>query len=134
MVRNDVPWQEVRMRYERGEGTFRSLAREYGVSRTTLERRAMQEHWGGRRRNTGERTGQCLYSAAQQLLQCVEERLLQPEEPADVRTLKELTGVLRELMQLRRSLAEEEQAAAAAAVEAPTLRVVLEGEVEEWSG
>lgn len=129
MVRNDVPWQEVRWRYERGEGTFRSLAGEYGVSRSTLERRAMQEHWGGRRRNTGERTGECLHSAVQQLLQCVEERLLQPEEPADVRTLKELTGVLRELMQLRRSLAEEEQSAAAA----PALRVVLEGEVEEWS-
>jgi len=128
-VRNDIPWQEVRARYERGEGSYRTLAEEYGVARSTMERRALVENWGGRRRtDSADRARECLYSAARQLLQCVEELLMRPQQPPAAREIREMTAVLRELMQFRQSLEEE-----SCGGEAPELRVVLEGEIESWA-
>lgn len=130
MRREDIPWQELRRRYERGEGTYRTLAAEYGVDPSTVARRAARENWGGRRlqRDREDRAGQCLYRAAAALSRCVEERVLAVEEPPEAKELKELLAVLRELMQLRRSLEQERQAE-----EPDAIRVVLEGEIADWA-
>lgn len=130
MTRENIPWRELRSRYEEGQGTFRTLAAEYGVGHSTVAKRAKRENWGGhRRKKSGEdRTAACLHQAAAALSRCVEESLLCADQPPEARELKELLAVLRELMQLRRTLEQERQAEEPAAI-----RVVLEGEIADWA-
>lgn len=115
----NVPWEQVRRDYEQG-ATCQLLAERYGVSTSTVSRRAKAEEWS--RQNSTER---CLAAVTRQLMGAVEETLTDRSAPVSVRELKDLTALVRELLTLQ-ELADGEQA------QAETLRVVLEGEAEQW--
>lgn len=119
-----IPWAEIREKYEAGEGSYAALGRRYGVSETTVGNRARRENWRGRR--TGGTIDACLLSAAQQLRRSVEETV-QGGENASVKELKELTAMLRELMNLEQAVAEHEKAGE------EQLRIVMEADAAAYS-
>lgn len=124
-------WQQMRREY-RGGATMRELSQTYGVALSTLGDRAQRENWRGPRRkgeDWDERMERCIARAAERLMDTVEDSL-QSDAAAGTKELKDLTGVIRELCQLRRSMntdREEDKEADGC------VRVVLEGELEEWS-
>lgn len=125
MNRRDVPWQELRMRYENGGETYGSLGEAYGLSADSVGRRARAEGWRRGRKNAAE---DCLVQVAA-ALRTAAEQAAQQAQGMSPKELKEMTGVLRELMQLQQLLQGEGQAQE----KSGTVQVVLEGEVEEWS-
>ncbi len=118
-----VPWQEVRRRYEQGEKCA-ALAREYGVSVSTVSRRARAEQWGGEATLAASR--ESMRRALRQLEQSAEVLLqrVQSEDAANAREIKDLAALLRDLAALEKSLGED----------APALiRVVLSEPLEDWA-
>ena len=119
-----VPWQELRRRYERGGETYRSLGEAYGLTEDCVGRRARAEGW---QRGKKGGTEDCLAQVADALRRAAEQAL-QQAEVMQPKELKEMTGVLRELLQLQHLLRGGEDGLQPAAVQ-----VVLEGEAEAWS-
>ena len=115
----NVPWEQVRRDYEQG-ASCRTLSERYGVSVSTVSRRARAEEWG--KDNSARR---CFAAVTRQLMGAVEETLTDRSAPVSVRELKDLTALVRELLTLQ-ELAEGERQ------EDEGLRVVLEGEAESW--
>ena len=120
-----APWQEMRERYERGGETYRSLGEVYGVSQECVGRHARAEGWRRARKQATEDT---LLQVADALRTAVEQTARQAGG-MNPKELKEMTGVLRELMQLQQMLRGENEGAVAES----TVKVVLEGEAEAWS-
>ena len=116
----NVPWEQVRRDYEQEGATDQVLSERYGVSTSTISRRARAEAWD--RNNSA---GRCLAAVTRQLMGAVEETLTDRSAPVSVRELKDLTALVRELLTLQ-ELAEGPQA------QDESLRVVLEGEAESW--
>ena len=120
-----IPWEEIREKYEEGGWSYSALAREYGAVPSTVSKRARKERWkGAGEYRREEPVGKCLASAARQLSASVNETVRQGE--ASVKELKELTAMLRELVGLQETIAQQQK-------EAGELRVVMEDEAEEWS-
>lgn len=116
----NLPWEQLRQEYEREGLTYQELAQRYGVSTSTVSRRARADGWGrrgGSRRRIEEVSGQ--------LLAVVEEALAGRSDPLSVRELKDLTALLREMLALR-ELAQKEKGGE------ETVHVVLEGPLEDW--
>lgn len=124
MAVNAVPWAELRRAYQQG-ATYEELAQQYGISASTVGRRCRAESWG--KRGGGE-DGQRAVRIVEQLWESVGEAMDNHTEPWGIKELKELTSLTRELLTLQ-SLVEPEQEEVS-----DTLRVVLEGEIEKWSG
>lgn len=107
-----IPWGEIREKYEAGEGSYAALGRRYGVSGAAVGNRARKENW--KRSNTGAPRSEkntmedCLTSAAQQLRRSVAETV-ECGENVSVKELKELTAMLRELMNLEQAVTEREE-------------------------
>ncbi len=119
-----IPWAEIRKKYEAGEGSYATLARCYGISSAAIGKRARRENWRGRR---GEPSiDACLLSAVQQLRRGVEEAV-EGREDVSVKELKELTGMLRELMNLEQAVAQREEETEKA------LRIIMEEDIESCS-
>ena len=120
-----VPWQELRTRYERGGETYQSLGEAYGLSKECVGRRSRAEGWRRGRKQAAEDT---LLQVADALRAAVEQTARQAQG-MNPKELKEMMGVLRELLQLQQMLRGESESAAAES----TVQVVLEGEAEAWS-
>ncbi len=124
-----IPWAEIREKYEAGGESYAALGRRYGVSGATVGSRARKEHWKGRR--TGKRSEKsamedCLSSAAQQLRYSIEETMKSGEN-VSVKELKELTAMLRELMNLEETVSEHEREGVG------QLRIVMEEPADTYS-
>lgn len=117
-------WRRVREAYERGEGSQMELAARFGVNRQTVQTHAKAEGWikGGRKappapdmREVTER----LSEAAMREIGRLE------EEETDVKTVRDLTALVKELNQLMKSAAGEGGES--------TVRVQWDEEAERWS-
>lgn len=114
-------WQEVRRAYENGEGSYQTLADRFGVSRGAMASHGRAEGWNRKKQEATdlqEMTGK-LSRAAMREIGRVE------EGEADVKTIRELTALLKELNQLMKSAAEENGES--------TVRVQWEEDMEQWS-
>ena len=114
-------WQEVRRAYENGEGSYQTLADRFGVSRGAMASHGRAEGWNRKKQEATdlqEMTGK-LYRAAMREIGRLE------EGEADVKTIRELTALLKELNQLMKSAAEENGES--------TVRVQWEEDMEQWS-
>ena len=111
--RDDVPWAEVQKLNAQG-WSYRQLAEKFGVSSSAIGRRAVQECWHGTDAQRNLAAG---------LRRQAEQRLA---GELDTREIKELTAVLRELMNLQQTLEGQQPGGS-------PLRVVLEEETEDWS-
>ena len=105
-------WEQVRGAYERGEGSYQELAERFGVSKRTICRHGKDEAW--------EKT-EPLLRPEQRAMREVE-RL--EEQEADVKTIRDLTALVRELNQLAKCDREDRT---------ESLRVQWGEETEQWS-
>lgn len=114
-------WQEVRRAYENGEGSYQTLADRFGVSRGAMASHGRAEGWNRKKQEATdlqEMTGKLSRAAMREI-----GRLEEGE--ADVKTIRELTALLKELNQLMKSAAEENGES--------TVRVQWEEDMEQWS-
>lgn len=114
-------WQEVRRAYENGEGSYQTLADRFGVSRGAMASHGRIEGWNRKKQESTdlqEMTGKLSRAAMREI-----GRLEKGE--ADVKTIRELTALLKELNQLMKSAAEENGES--------TVRVQWEEDTEQWS-
>ena len=114
-------WQEVRRAYENGEGSYQTLADRFGVSRGSMASHGRAEGWNRKKQEATdlqEMTGKLSRAAMREI-----GRLEEGE--ADVKTIRELTALLKELNQLMKSAAEENGES--------TVRVQWEEDMEQWS-
>lgn len=122
-----IPWQAIRERYERGGISYMGLSKAFGVPASVIGKRAKREDWGGdRKRHNGKKSHGDLYEVADRLVAIVSDMVAEGREQMDVKTLKELTAVLRELNNLSKNRVEAKS-------DCPIVRVVVEGDAEEWS-
>ena len=117
--REDIPWEELQRLNAQG-WSYRRLAEKYGVSSSAIGRRAVLDSWHG---TDAQRANARLRNLAARLRRQAERRLA---EDLDTREIKELTAVLRELMNLQQTLEGQQPGGS-------PLRVVLEEETEDWS-
>ena len=117
-------WRRVREAYERGEGSQMELAARFGVNRQTVQTHAKAEGWikGGRKappapdmREVTERLSEVAMREIGRL----------EEEETDVKTIRDLTALVKELNQLMKSAAGEGGES--------TVRVQWDEEAERWS-
>jgi predicted transcriptional regulator len=138
-------WRSVRQRFEEGDSTLQQLGEEFGVTPATISRHAKKENWrqkGGTVINLVAATGrlsQTVLAALgdeKQFYRYVlteksggdsvtEERIFQK---IDIKAVKEMTAILRELSQINSALRDGRELP-----EDATFRVVLEGETQDWS-
>ena len=109
--REDIPWEELQRLNAQG-WSYRRLAEKYGVSSSAIGRRAVLEGWHG---TNDQRANARLRNLAAQRL----------AEDLDTREIKELTAVLRELMNLQQTLEGQQPGG--------VVRVELAEETEDWS-
>ena len=124
-----IPWQAIRERYERGGISYMGLSKEFGVPTSVIGKRAKREDWGGDRKTCArKRSRGDLDGVVERLIVIVSDMVDKTAdgEEMDVKTLKELTAVLKELNNLSKNKTEIKP-------DNPLVRVVLEGEAEEWS-
>lgn len=122
MKRNDVDWTLLRQEYQQGNISQKQLAARHGVSLSAVQYHVRTGNW----RKSDNAKNQ-LSAAAQQLSRMATQRLQQCDDQAlETKEMKELTAMLKELGALMRSFESETK-------EDTTVRVVLEGEVKEWS-
>ena len=95
--REDIPWEELQRLNAQG-WSYRRLAEKYGVSSSAIGRQAVLESWHG---TNDQRANARLRNLAARLRRQAERRLA---EDLDTREIKELTAVLRELMNLQQTL------------------------------
>ena len=87
-------WQEVRRAYENGEGSYQTLADRFGVSRGAMASHGRIEGWNRKKQESTdlqEMTGKLSRAAMREI-----GRLEEGE--ADVKTIRELTALLKELL------------------------------------
>ena len=119
--RGESFWQEVRRAYENGEGSYQTLADRFGVSGGAMASHGRIEGWNRKKQESTdlqEMTGKLSRAAMREI-----GRLEEGE--ADVKTIRELTALLKELNQLMKSAAEENGES--------TVRVQWEEDTEQWS-
>ena len=119
--RGESFWQEVRRAYENGEGSYQTLADRFGVSRGAMASHGRIVGWNRKilaSTDLQEMRGKLSRAAMREI-----GRLEEGE--ADVKTIRELTALLKELNQLMKSAAEENGES--------TVRVQWEEDTEQWS-
>ena len=106
-----IPWAEIQKEYEQGGGSYAGLGRRYGLSASTVGRHARRENWMGRSREEKKQLSMenWLAEAARQLRRNIEETA-KNEEEVSVKELKEMTVMLRELVNLEQTLSDTEDA------------------------
>ena len=102
MNRGKEFWQEVRRAYENGEGSYRTLARRFAVSRSTVEAHGKNEGWGkGVPATDLQAAAWKLSGAAMRAVDRLEEGEM------DVKTIRDLTALVKELNQLMKNAGED---------------------------
>jgi len=126
-------WTEMRRLYRQGGITYKELARRFDIPLSTVYRHIREENSDRRDLSAA---ADCLSRAVLSALGDTRQFYVPAkageggEEKLDIKSVKEMTAVLRDLASLRQTLRED---SAPAADDAATLRVVLEGEAEQWS-
>ena len=106
MSRGKEFWQEVRRAYENGEGSYRTLARRFAVSRSTVEAHGKNEGWGKGGKAALPATD--LQAAACKLSGAAMRAVDRLEEgEMDVKTIRDLTALVKELNQLMKNAGED---------------------------
>ena len=119
-----IPWGEIREKYEAGGWSYTALGKEYGLSPSAVSKRARREQWKGAGQRTREDpVSRCLTAAARQLSSSVNETVQEGE--VSVKELKDLTAMLRELVNLQEVLSQRQ--------DGEEVRVVMEDDAEAWS-
>ena len=119
----NIPWEEIRKRYESERTTYEHLGEAYGISPKTVGAHARKEKWT-RGKQLPSITESCVSSTMRQLAKRLESAENGGE--TDLGEIKELTGVLRELVKVKESLEKNGD-------ETQSVRVELSEEIEEWS-
>ena len=119
----NIPWEEIKRRYESEKVNYRQLGEEYGIHPRTVGEHARKGKWT-KGKQLPSVTESCVSSTMRQLAKRLESA--ENGEEVDLGEIKELTGVLRELVKVKESLDKTEE-------ESRTLRVELSKEVEAWS-
>lgn len=119
--RGESFWQEARRAYENGEGSYQALAKRFGVSPGAMANHGRIEGWNRRKqRETSDlqtMTGKLSRAAMREI-----GRLEEGE--TDVKTIRELTALIKELNLLMKSGGEAGES---------TVRVQWEEGTEQWS-
>ena len=118
----EIPWSRMKREYEAGE-TQTALAERYGVSVSTVSRRARLENWG--RRGSADKAVETLEQVSARLLDAARTALLCDTGEMSIREMKDLAALVREVQAMRDAQRGRD--------EGETVRVVLEGEAEKWS-
>ena len=118
----NIPWKEIKKRYESEKVSYQQLGEDYGISPKTVGAHARKEKWT-KSKMLPSVTENCVSSTMRQLARRLESA--ERGEEVNLGEIKELTGVLRELVRVKESLEKAE--------ESQTLRVELSEEVEAWS-
>ena len=106
MSRGKEFWQEVRRAYENGEGSYRTLARRFAVRRSTVEAHGKNEGWGKGGKAALPATD--LQAAAWKLSGAAMRAVDRLEEgEMDVKTIRDLTALVKELNQLMKNAGED---------------------------
>ena len=106
MNRGKEFWQEVRRAYENGEGSYRTLARRFAVSRSTVEAHGKNEGWG--KGGQASLPAAYLQAAAWKLSGAAMRAVDRLEEgEMDVKTIRDLTALVKELNQLMKNAGED---------------------------
>lgn len=116
-------WAQVRKAYENGEGSYETLAERFGVCRQAVAQHGKKEGWvknATKPKPDMQEVTDKLSAAAMRAL----DRLSESEGEPDVKTIRELAALMKELNQLMKN-AEESGGEA-------KLRVQW-GEEEPWS-
>lgn len=116
--REDIPWEDLQRLNAQG-WSYRRLAEKYGVSSSAIGRRAVLEGWHG----TNDQRANAVCGIWRPGCAAQAERRL--AEDLDTREIKELTAVLRELMNLQQTLEGQQPGG--------VVRVELAEETEDWS-
>lgn len=114
-------WERVRRAYENGEGSYRVLAERFGVSYGSVVYHGQNESW----RKKGEKKGLTDMRAVTGKLSEAAMREIGrlEEQEADVKTIRDLTALVKELNLLMKNTEEESE---------NTVRVQWGEEAEEW--
>lgn len=122
MKRDRKFWEEVRRAYENGEGGYRALAERFGVSYGSIVYHGQNESWrkidekAKRLTDMQAVTGK-LSEAAMREIGRLE------EQETDVKTIRDLTALVKELNLLMKNTEEESES---------VVRVQWGEEAEEW--
>ena len=119
----NIPWEEIKKRYESEKVTYEQLGEAYGISPKTVGAHARKERWN-RGKLLPHAADACLSSATRQLARRLE--LAESGEKVDMGEIKELTTVLRELVKVKDSLEKTDESD-------KCVRVEMSEEVEAWS-
>lgn len=119
----NIPWGEMRKRYESEKMSYRELGEAYGVSARTVGTHAREEKWT-RGKQIPHAADVCLSSAARQLARRLESA--ENGEEVNMGEIKDLTAVLRELVKVKESMEKDDGADTC-------VRVEMSREVEAWS-
>ena len=120
----NIAWDEIRRAFEEEGLSCREIARRFGVGYSTVTQHARREGW--RMKHTQEVP---TASLAEQLTDTVLAALedIREQEKPDIRSIKELVAMLRDLRQLNKT-AEDTRGGAE-----QVLRVELAPELKDWS-
>lgn len=128
MSEREVPWEEIRRKYENERQSARSLAQEYGIPCRLLYRVAAEEAWRGHRKRSEPDMKEELNRLTQQLVreaQAAAKEMKRGE--LDLKELKDLAGLVQTLAGLEKTLGGQEQK------RPETVEVVMGQEAEELS-
>ena len=129
MGREQTPWQAIRERYEQGGISYKALSTQYDVPVSVIGKRAKREDWRGDRKQYGRKKPRDeLDKVVEQLTDIVSNMVEKAadDEKLDVKTLKELTAVLKELNNMSKDKNDGK-------ADNSLVRVVLEGNAKEWA-
>ena len=127
--RGRIPWAEIRREYEQGGTSYAGLGRRYGVCANTIGEHARRENWQGRSREEKKKLSAegWMTAAVRQLRRSIEESV-KDGEGVSVKEWKELTAMLRELLNLEQAISNREDA------EENRLRIVMDEAADRYSG
>ena len=119
-----IPWGEIRERYENEKISNRALAKEYGISERSIGLHAKEEGWL-RSDRIPTATEACVSSTVRHLAR----QLARAEKGEDVSVgeIKELAGVLKDLVKVRQALGETGENSDG------SVQVEMSEEIEAWS-
>ena len=152
-------WKKIKAEYIRGGVSYRKLADKYGVSFSTLRKLASKENWTDLRNKAGaKRDTKIVEAVASQEakrvdgIQTVADKLLSRIEEGvdtgvlitDSQSIKQLTGALKDLREIKGMKSEldmQEQIArieklkkdASTEIQDNTIKVVIEGELDDYA-
>ena len=117
-----IPWEMVRRCYETEKKSLRELAEEYGVAEDTLRKRARKERW-----KTDDGVSSAAAECVSRTVRHLARQLARAEngEEVSLGEIKDLTGVLKDLVKVQESLGD--------GGDAEGIRVEMSEEVETWS-